>query len=42
MIAHRLLAGELIERAERLVEQQELRVMHQRAEKRGALQHAAG
>ena len=37
-----LLARELVERAERLVEQQELRIVHQRAAERGALQHAAG
>ena len=36
------LAGELIERAERLVEHQKLRLVHQRAAQRGALQHAAG
>ena len=42
MIAPQLLAGELIERAERLVEHQQLRLVDQRAAERGALQHAAG
>ena len=37
-----LFAGELIERAERLVEHEKLRLVHQRAAQRGALQHAAG
>ena len=37
-----LLAGELIERAERLVEHQELRLVDQRAAQRGTLHHAAG
>ena len=36
------LAGELVERAERLVEHQKLRIVDQRAAQRGALQHAAG
>ena len=36
------LAGELIERAERLVQHQELRIVNQRAAERGALHHAAG
>ena len=36
------LARELIERAERLVEHQKLRIVDQRAAERGALHHAAG
>ena len=35
------LAGELIERAERLVEHQELRIVDERAAERGALHHPA-
>ena len=37
-----LLAGELVERAERLVQQQHARLMDQRAAEIGALEHAAG
>src|SRR6187397_1056821 len=37
-----LLAGESIERRERLVQHQQLRFMDQRAAERGALLHAAG
>ena len=37
-----LLARELVERAERLVEQQQARLVDQRAAEIGALQHAAG
>ncbi|OKO69062.1 hypothetical protein AC628_34325 [Bradyrhizobium sp. NAS96.2] len=37
-----LLAGELVERAERLVEQQHARFVDQRAAQIGALEHAAG
>ena len=40
--APQLLAGEGIERAERLVEHQQLRLVDQRAAERGALLHAAG
>ena len=40
--APQLLAGEGIERAERLVEHQQLRLVDQRAAQRGALLHAAG
>ena len=40
--APQLLAGERVERAERLVEHQQLRLVDQRAAERGALLHAAG
>ena len=40
--APQLLAGEGIERAERLVEHQQVRLVDQRAAERGALLHAAG
>jgi hypothetical protein len=39
--APQFLAGELVERAERLVEHQQLRFMDERAAERGPLQHAA-
>ena len=37
-----LLAGDLVERAERLVEQEDLRIHHQRAGQRATHLHAAG
>ena len=40
--APQLLAGERVERSERLVEQQDLRLVDERAADRGALLHAAG